>query len=472
MINNTHKIVPDPNMMDSVSNAGYNLRTACADLIDNTMDINSPFCKVIIESDKILFIDNGCGMDEKGLVDAVVLGRSNKPASQRGRFGLGLKASARYLGNEFRVISNSGQGALVVVPHYENWTCKVTSLNSDDQKLYDKYLKGKTGTIIEIKDLRKDWATILSQRSAASETRRFLGRIFRRFLTNFDLTINSKEVKAIDPLHDPKTIWFEKEYKVKYLDRKTKVPGIADVSVKIVELPRHRSDLDDCGICLMRNGREISSGQTLGFFRRSSEFGTLRAEISFPGELDNMFDVDFKKSGHDMDIDWVSLNEIKTDFIAKIAEFKEKALKDIEAEQNAEILNMFNEIMKELMGISGFERPTIPRLAGVSGAHNPNPTPRNLKNHNIIDIKNLGENEVPWVCEYVVEDMKITLNADTEYFKKYLKGSSKETKKLALFNVISQSAAYLKTTQETTSTIDSNRISYLKNLEQLARRIN
>lgn len=101
---NDYEVV-EPNassIIESLRAIGYSLETAVADLIDNSITagassicIDSPFKG---NDTKLFILDNGCGMDESTLKEAMKLG-SSSPSDVRstfdlGRFGLGLKTAS------------------------------------------------------------------------------------------------------------------------------------------------------------------------------------------------------------------------------------------------------------------------------------------------------------------------------------------------------------------------------------------
>ena len=75
----TEVINPSPSsLIASLRSMGYSLETAIADLIDNSItagarnvDIDSPFCG---QETKIYILDDGEGMSEERLVEAMGLG--------------------------------------------------------------------------------------------------------------------------------------------------------------------------------------------------------------------------------------------------------------------------------------------------------------------------------------------------------------------------------------------------------------
>ena len=108
-------VEPSPaSIVESLRAIGYSLETAIADLIDNSITagaslicIDSPYNGV---DTKLFLLDNGSGMNEETLKNAMKLG-SYSPALQRskkdlGRFGLGLK-TASFSQNMMRTVLQS-----------------------------------------------------------------------------------------------------------------------------------------------------------------------------------------------------------------------------------------------------------------------------------------------------------------------------------------------------------------------------
>lgn len=95
-------IEPNPaSIIESLRSIGYTMETAIADLIDNsitaqatTINIDSPFSGA---NTKIFILDDGIGMSEQTLVEAMRLGSTSaslkRSPKDLGRFGLGLKTA-------------------------------------------------------------------------------------------------------------------------------------------------------------------------------------------------------------------------------------------------------------------------------------------------------------------------------------------------------------------------------------------
>ena len=90
-----------PHLVESMRSIGYSFETAIADLIDNSISANANKIEIFFtpnESPEVIIFDNGCGMTEKELEEALRYGSRNpleiKNESDLGRFGLGMKAAS------------------------------------------------------------------------------------------------------------------------------------------------------------------------------------------------------------------------------------------------------------------------------------------------------------------------------------------------------------------------------------------
>lgn len=155
----TEVINPSPSsLIASLRSMGYSLETAIADLIDNSItagarnvDIDSPFCG---QETKIYILDDGEGMSEERLVEAMRLG-SCSPYTERskkdlGRFGLGLKTATFSQCKRLTVVSkHKGSIAarcwdLDVIVEQNKWCL----LKSVPQEYIDKVNQLESGTLV------------------------------------------------------------------------------------------------------------------------------------------------------------------------------------------------------------------------------------------------------------------------------------------------------------------------------------
>ena len=94
--------IPAKALITGIRAIGYSFSTAVADVIDNSITADAK--KIFVESNPLAeepyfcILDDGKGMDDDGLDNALLLGsdRTDKRDSEKelGRFGLGLKSAS------------------------------------------------------------------------------------------------------------------------------------------------------------------------------------------------------------------------------------------------------------------------------------------------------------------------------------------------------------------------------------------
>jgi hypothetical protein len=90
-----------PAMVESLRAVGYDLSTAIADLVDNSITAKATQIDLHFywngENSRIAVVDNGTGMTEEKLLEAMRIGADPTIARDKkdlGRFGLGLKTAS------------------------------------------------------------------------------------------------------------------------------------------------------------------------------------------------------------------------------------------------------------------------------------------------------------------------------------------------------------------------------------------
>lgn len=102
-------ITPHRSILTKISQTGYSIQEALAELIDNAIDArieDRPLTvEVSIDKDSIKVTDDGRGMSEDLAAKSIRLGFSEKK-QQLGEFGLGLKTSTSFLGHGFTLTTS------------------------------------------------------------------------------------------------------------------------------------------------------------------------------------------------------------------------------------------------------------------------------------------------------------------------------------------------------------------------------
>jgi len=154
---------PDTTLFPKLgTGAGYSLSQAINELIDNAYDARSgEKLRVRVsfhwegrQLDRIVVKDNGHGMNEESLRDAMILGKSKKGKGKLGLWGLGLKTSCLSIGRGFSVKTAEIGGKIYLTKFDEQaW---------ERQKLWELEIEAGPnpdrwhGTIVEIHDFKTE----------------------------------------------------------------------------------------------------------------------------------------------------------------------------------------------------------------------------------------------------------------------------------------------------------------------------
>lgn len=328
----THFIIvePDPaSLVESLRAFGYSLETAIADLVDNSITAGSQTVSLGFDwcgpDTRITLTDDGCGMTESALTQAMRMG-STSPIEQRaahdlGRFGLGLKTASFSQCRQLTVLSKPQGGDV----HLRQWNLdQITAahewrLATPDPESYpdlaERLRRQTQGTVVVWESLDRVVAT--SDKDDEGEHRRFLERAqavkahlemtFHRFLARshgMQLLVNGRPAHAWDPFltrHEHRQV----------LPEETLTIRGRDVEVRPFVLP-HRSRLDDSdfqlaggqrgwndlqGFYVYRNRRLLVAGDWLGLnFTKDEHYKLARIQIDIGNDMDQLWQIDVRKS--------------------------------------------------------------------------------------------------------------------------------------------------------------------------------
>lgn len=333
--NNDFELPPDPErVMEGLRDTGYNFNTAIADIVDNSIAANSSKIDISVDlnpaGDITVYIaDNGIGMDEEGLQNAMRYGsKQREDPSSLGKFGLGLKTGSTAFCRCLSVVSRGNGDSIVrkvqwdldYIAKTNAWNLKRPVPTEDEIEVLDATAEGGTGTVViweKIDRLLKTYKTRSNQKNALNrvigDLQFHISMVFQRFLDtkdererNVKITLNGTPVYAWDPfcLEEKDTEKLADEFvDVEMPDGKE-----ATFSVRAFMVPRRENfstsksrdeakiSNDMQGFYVYRENRLIHSGDWLGMFTREPHFSLLRVEFSFDHSLDDVFNVDIKKS--------------------------------------------------------------------------------------------------------------------------------------------------------------------------------
>lgn len=320
---------PEPSaLVESLRAFGYSLRTAIADLVDNSISAAAKNVWVRFEWDGpdsfISIRDDGRGMTEDQLIAAMRPG-SKSPLEDRepedlGRFGLGLKTASLSQCRMLSVISKTIGTAttarcwdLDYINEIREWRL-LKRVNLDTLIRFDETLDMQ-GTIVFWQKL--DRVTGISKADdknayrhfleAIEEVKDHLAMVFHRYLegrNSIKIFINNRQIEGWDPFLKTESatqeLPSEKLYcKGSYL---TVTPFILPHQSKLSQ-EAHRNAAGpqgwnaQQGFYIYRNARLLVPGDWLGLgFQKEEHYKLTRIQIDLPNSMDDEWQIDVKKS--------------------------------------------------------------------------------------------------------------------------------------------------------------------------------
>jgi len=325
--NNVEMSIPSAApLVGSLRSIGYDLETAIADIVDNSIDAG---CKKVDikmswneDGSYIRIEDDGSGMGEVQLKKAMKLGSKNpqttRDKKELGRFGMGLKTASFSLGKRLTVLTKqSGKTTvrcwdLEYIEDENKWEIFVEprDINSIERL---GTISSESGTVVLIENLDRVVAssfTIKKQKSffnKISKVRNHLGMVFHRYFNSIDkklyIVLNGEKVEGWDP-------FYQKSFATQVRPLDEYLIHNSPVSVRINILPHHSKLSEEeydyaggpkgwsaqQGFYIYRNKRMLISGGWLGLFPRQDSANLARIEIDIQNDADVEWGIDIKKS--------------------------------------------------------------------------------------------------------------------------------------------------------------------------------
>jgi len=320
----TTSAIPEASsMIETFRAIGYNIETAIADIIDNSISANAKNIWMNFEwkgSKTWLSIkDDGLGMNDAELIQAMRPGSKN-PLQERnqkdlGRFGLGLKTASFSQARKLTVISKKADYKSVF------WTWDLDFVNKTgnwnlikylpDENLETEISKLSTGTIVlwndidrVVKDFNQDDSKAeFKFNQTMEQVKKHLAMVFHKFIEQGKINIyfQDKKVNAWNPFlsNEKATQEFPPE---KIQNGKVKIEGfvlphkskISEETYKNAEGVKGWNEQQ--GFYIYRNERLLLAGDWLGLFRKEEHYKLARIQIELPNTLDESWQIDIKKS--------------------------------------------------------------------------------------------------------------------------------------------------------------------------------
>jgi len=318
-----------PSLVNSMSASGYDLESAVADIIDNSITARASWVRITFNEDGasswIAIADDGCGMDDATLRDAMTFGCID-PVDPRdpedlGRFGLGLKTASLSQCRRLTVLTRRECGKVHIrcwdkdfIKQEGKWALLRKGLTPHLEDRFRRQLQAqKSGTVVlwEVLDRlghdarESDIADRLKREVIRLEEH--LSMVFHRFLeepTGIQVLVGEIPVSSWDPfMKGEKATQMLGEEVLEHrghpvVVRPYVLPHISKLSATAHRLgagPRKWSDQQ--GFYVYRNRRLLVAGSWLRLGFVKEEHNKLaRIQLDFPNDLDFAWDINVRKS--------------------------------------------------------------------------------------------------------------------------------------------------------------------------------
>lgn len=337
-------------LIDGYRNYGYTLQTSVADLVDNSLDANCSWVQVAFNRNAeqkvngAFFLDNGDGMSEKELFDAMCFGVSEENFAsdefRLGRFGFGLK-TASFAHAKKLIVASKKKGDLI--PNALKWDLENTfrakgsgplvtqlgpaEVNDLSWSWIEKYLMPLDhGTIV----IWEKIDGIINDRNLPKEemykhwmrlndiVKTHLGMVFNKKINNPDNPIkiyspvrserfetipwspSCRDVEGVEKIIDEKLAVDKNDPILIRGYILPKYDELSKINKELVEGPEGMNGHQ--GFTIYRNNRVLVSGDWLSLehnsrqIKRSARYNRIRIILELPQTMDELWDFDVKKS--------------------------------------------------------------------------------------------------------------------------------------------------------------------------------
>jgi hypothetical protein len=317
-------------LVESLRAFGYDLGSAIADIVDNSISAKATTIRVEFRWDgagsTISIADDGEGMDKQALRTAMRLGSRN-PNEQRGghdlgRFGLGLKTASFSQCRCVTVISKTNGGEESVMrwdlDHLSDKDAWHVLLSTRDGAMTDRVgLKNlKSGTLVLLQDL--DRVSGIPTNDAAGnkesfirqceEVEEYLALVFHRIIearNGVQIIVNDQRIRPVDPFFVVEATQILQSHKLRDSNGATVIvePFVMPHESKVTDRSArekagdYRDWVAKQGFYIYRQDRLLVAGSWLGFrgWRKDEYHKLARIRISITNQSDDLWQIDVTK---------------------------------------------------------------------------------------------------------------------------------------------------------------------------------
>ena len=312
----------------SLRSVGYTLETALADIIDNSISAKATEIHIDVkwnkELDYISVRDNGYGMNEADLHQAMKIGSKN-PIDPRshddlGRFGMGMKTASFSLCKRLTVGSKLlGADAICVrvwdidnIMDSNRWELFDDSSTAAWKDALSRFDNCEQGTIVVMEKLDRLISENYSDQAIGrfwqriADMEKHLSMVFHRFLSGtqaIHIFINGQRIQPWDPFM--RNWYATQEFREEFLEYSGKsirahafiLPHHSKLSVKEHDEAGGPSGwLGQQGFYVYRNKRLIVPGTWFKILRKNEPGQLARIQLDLTGDMDFEWKIDIKKS--------------------------------------------------------------------------------------------------------------------------------------------------------------------------------
>lgn len=331
-------IVPHTKMLLSLRNNTLSDEEAISDLVDNSLDqdVGATVIHITKDPNSITIADNGRGMTQHLLVDAMALGSSGQEtptANDLGLFGIGLKNAAGALAKKLTVITKHERDEMCTAIYDLDDIVKsgvfeipIYTSTEDEQKRFKRLTNSPTGTVLILEKLD-------ALKLTDNKLRSHLGEVFRIFINNnVVITVNGNELEPIFPLKS--THAGEVEINDQLYDFQKPDGTPFTIRIRFGFFPpylkregsKYGLNLANQGFYVLRNDRQLERAKWFDVVPKHNDYNRLRAEIYYTGDLDDVFRTNYEKNTLKFD-QWFR-DALKTKLGGLFASYKARNVQD------------------------------------------------------------------------------------------------------------------------------------------------
>ena len=309
------------NFIKSLRDVGYTFEIAVADVLDNSISAGATQIDIYtVAKPELLFcmLDNGCGMIEEELIEAMRLATKNPDSTREkhdlGRFGLGLKTASFSQCLKLTAISKKNNSI-----NLKQWDLEYISLQNEWELLTPEYSKyqhyplfkelenNQSGTLVIWEKFDRYEKESFTQR--IDKLKKHLSLVFHRFLEGMSGTkklkiyVNQSLLIPFDPFNTMNQ--FTREINTE----KIKLFGSA-IEITPYILPHHKNVsqqeweefgtedgyIKSQGFYFYRGNRLLIYGTWWGLHKATDAHKLVRIKIDISNDQDRFWGIDIKKS--------------------------------------------------------------------------------------------------------------------------------------------------------------------------------